>query len=74
MESADCIERIGANNTDAYYRDNYPGAMMMPIFECDIGDAQCCGPLMPIPPTGDITCNQGNVASYAVNVSSAEDV
>ena len=46
---------------------------MMPMFECDIGDAKCCGPTVPIPST-DTTCNQGNVGSYAVNVSSAEDV
>ena len=72
MESTECAA-VGEGFTDAYYRDDFPGSMMMPMFECDIGDAKCCGPTVPIPST-DTTCNQGNVGSLAVDVRSAEDV
>ena len=41
--------------------------MMMPVFECDISEAQCCSA------TGEI-CYDGNVGNYAVNVTSARDV
>ena len=43
-ESPECQERSG-NFTTAYYRDDVPGAMMSPIFECDIDEAECCGPI-----------------------------
>ena len=40
---------------------------MMPVFECDISEAQCCS-------ANGETCYAGNVGAYAVNVTSARDV
>ena len=48
---------------------------MSPVFECDIDEAECCGPIQAAEPSAsETTCKQGNVAQYAVNVGSAEDV
>ena len=49
-------------------RDDLPGAMMMPMFECNIRTAECCAEVI-----GPV-CHQGNVNEYAVNVTTAQDV
>ena len=59
--SLDVCEERGDNYSDAYYRDDIPGTMMMPAFECDIGEAKCC--------LDNLICHQGNVNKYAVNVT-----
>ena len=40
---------------------------MMPVWECNMGEAQCCG-------AESETCYPGNVGNYAVNATSAQDV
>ena len=36
-----CQERLNQTSV-AYYRDDIPGSMMMPVFECNIDTAECC--------------------------------
>ena len=70
LGSAECQAR--SNSTaDAYYRSDIPGAAMMPMFECDIDDGECCGPVQGAPSESGMVCNQGNVGTYVVDVSSA---
>ena len=40
-DSDECTARSD-NYTNAYYRDDIPGTMMMPMFECEIGEGKCC--------------------------------
>ena len=40
---------------------------MMPVFECNISEGQCCA-------ADSDVCYAGNVGRYAVNATSAQDV
>ena len=57
---------------NAWFRDSQPGAMMMPVNECNYWTAECClldfG--IPNPPV----CHQGAIAPIAVNATKVEYV
>ena len=40
-DQAEC-QRLYTGFSDAYVRDDIPGAMMMPMFECNMRTAECC--------------------------------
>ena len=40
-DQAEC-QSLYTNFNDAYVRDDIPGAMMMPMFECNMREGECC--------------------------------